>query len=53
MASITLKVPAIHCPHCVRTIERELRGLDGVEKVEGNAEAKTVQRGYWNPDRRR
>jgi copper chaperone CopZ len=36
-------VPKISCGHCVMTIKRELGELDGVTKVQGDPQAKTVE----------
>lgn len=46
MATITLKVPNISCHHCVMTIQREVSPVDGVQKVEGDVEARTVTLAY-------
>ena len=42
MESKTFNVPNISCGHCVMTIEKELRELEGVTGVSGDAEAKSV-----------
>lgn len=47
MTTVTLKVPNIHCRHCVMTIQREIAPLDGVESVKGDVETKTVTLSYW------
>jgi copper chaperone len=39
----TYKVPAIHCEHCVHTIEMELGELEGVKNVKADLKEKTVQ----------
>ena len=39
---VILRVPNIHCNHCVRTITRELRRLPFVISVEGSLERKEV-----------
>ncbi len=46
MPTITLPVPNISCHHCIMTIQRELRPLEGIEQVEGSVEAKTVTLTY-------
>jgi copper chaperone len=38
----TFSVPKISCGHCVMTITRELTELDGVTKVQGDPQRKTV-----------
>ncbi|HEX2253957.1 MAG TPA: heavy-metal-associated domain-containing protein [Thermoanaerobaculia bacterium] len=42
MPKKTVAVPAISCDHCVRTIERELSGLEGVTAVSAEASAQRV-----------
>jgi copper chaperone CopZ len=36
-------VPKISCGHCVMTIRKELEAVEGVRRVEGNPESKTVE----------
>ena len=43
------KVPAIHCGHCVHTIEMELGDLEGVSSVKADLESKTVEVEFENP----
>jgi len=38
----TFSIPKISCGHCVMTITKELKELNGVRKVEGNPQFKTV-----------
>jgi copper chaperone CopZ len=42
MPEKTVSVPAIHCGHCVRTIERELAEVEGVVSVRADATTKQV-----------
>jgi copper chaperone CopZ len=42
MATITLNIPNISCGHCVAAIKRELGGIDGVSRVEGTPEEKSI-----------
>jgi len=42
MEKATLSVPKISCGHCVMTIKGELGEIEGVKKVEGNAETKEI-----------
>ena len=42
MESKTLKIPNISCGHCVNSIKNELSELQGVTKVEGNPETKSI-----------
>lgn len=39
----TFSVPKISCGHCVATIQRELNELDGVRRVDGNPQSKTIE----------
>ncbi len=48
MESKTFQVPNISCNHCVMTIKRELSELEGVKRVDGDAESKTVTI-EWQP----
>ena len=43
MAQKTFSIPGISCGHCVNAIKTELTELDGVSKVEGNIEGKSVE----------
>ena len=38
----TYSVPDISCGHCVATIERELKYVDGLQSVKANQDTKTV-----------
>ena len=38
----TYDVPGISCDHCKTAIESEVGGVDGVERVDVDVEAKTV-----------
>ncbi len=40
--TVTLDIPNISCHHCTMTIARETKDLPGVEKVEGNVQARTA-----------
>lgn len=42
MNTSTYTVPAISCGHCKRTIEAELRDLNGVQSVSASVETKKV-----------
>jgi copper chaperone CopZ len=42
MAERTVSVPNISCGHCVKTIEREVLELPGVEKVSADAVGRSV-----------
>lgn len=43
MEKKTFSIPNISCGHCVNAIKTELKGLDGVSKVEGDIEGKSVE----------
>jgi len=51
MNTQALSVPNISCNHCVMTIERELRNLEGVVAVDANAETKQVVVKWDDPAR--
>lgn len=42
MAEKTVSVPGISCGHCVKTIEREVAELDGVQSVSASQEDRSV-----------
>jgi copper chaperone len=42
MAEQTLKVPEVHCDHCVSSIEGAVGSLQGVRQVRVDLEAKAV-----------
>ena len=42
MTSKTIEVPNIHCMGCVQAIKNELRELDGVASVNGDARKQTI-----------
>ena len=42
METKTLSIPNISCGHCVMSIKKELSEMEGVSKVEGNPEAKSI-----------
>lgn len=43
MTTKTYSVPAISCGHCVMTIERELKYVDGLQSVKAHQDSKLVQ----------
>lgn len=49
MSKVTYSVPAIHCHHCVHTIEMEIGELKGVEKVTADVNTKTVEIEFNEP----
>jgi len=42
METKKLSVPNISCGHCVMTIKKELREINGVSKVEGDPQKKEI-----------
>ena len=42
MTTKTYSVPNISCGHCVMTIERELKFVDGLQTVKANQDTKAV-----------
>ena len=49
MTSKTFEVPNIHCMGCVQAIKNELRELDGVANVVGDARKQTIDIEYEAP----
>lgn len=49
MTTITLKAPAIHCGHCVRTIQNEVSEIAGVKSVVATQDTKLVTIAYDDP----
>ena len=49
MSKVTYSVPAIHCHHCVHTIEMELGEIEGVNRVKADVDAKTVEIEFNDP----
>lgn len=43
MTTVTYNVPAIHCGHCIHTIEMEVGELQGVQSVNADQATKKVQ----------
>jgi copper chaperone CopZ len=41
-----LNIPAISCGHCLKSIERELGFVEGVEYLDGDADARVVHVEY-------
>jgi len=42
MSKETFTIPNISCGHCVMSIKSELTELNGVQKVEGDPDSRTV-----------
>ena len=43
MEKKTFSIPSISCGHCVNAIKSELSDLEGVSKVEGDIEGKSIE----------
>ncbi len=50
LATKTIPVTRMDCPTCISLLEREVKRLEGVDKVQGNYIAKTLKVTY-DPDR--
>lgn len=48
METKSFSIPKISCNHCIMTITRELKDLEGVAAVKGDPLAKRVEVS-WNP----
>ncbi len=48
MDNRSVRIPAISCDHCARTLREELMDIEGVAYVEIDVPAKTVKLG-WQP----
>jgi len=49
MKTITYSVPAIHCNHCIHTIQMEVGEMEGVETVFADLNGKNVLIRYDDP----
>jgi copper chaperone CopZ len=49
METKKFSVPNISCGHCVMTIQRELKEVEGVKKVEGDPKTKEITVEWENP----
>ena len=43
MTTVTYNVPAMHCNHCIHTVEMEVGELEGVQQVKANLDTKKVE----------
>jgi copper chaperone len=43
MTTVIYSVPAMHCGHCIHTVEMEVRELQGVRTVKADLDTKKVQ----------
>lgn len=49
MTTVTYNVPAIHCGHCIHTIEMEVGELEGVKSVKADEATKKVEITFEEP----
>ena len=49
MEKKTFSITSISCGHCINAIRTELTDLEGVSKVEGNIESKSVNVEWDSP----
>lgn len=49
MTTVTVKAPAIHCDHCVHTIQNEVSELSGVKSVVAQQDTKLVTIAFDDP----
>jgi copper ion binding protein len=49
MSKANYSIPAIHCHHCVHTIEMELGEIKGVKNIKADVNAKTVEIEFSEP----
>ncbi len=42
MTTVTYSVPAMHCGHCIHTVEMEVGELQGVQSVKADLDTKKV-----------
>lgn len=49
MEKKTFSIPNISCGHCVMAIKNELSEIEGISKVEGNADNKSVEVEWESP----
>ena len=43
MTTVTYSVPAMHCGHCIHTVEMEVGELQGVQSVKADLDTKKVE----------
>ena len=49
MTTVTYSVPAMHCGHCIHTVEMEVGELQGVQTVKADLPTKKVQISFESP----
>ena len=49
MTTVTYSVPAMHCGHCIHTVEMEVGELQGVQSVKADLDSKKVEITFDSP----
>lgn len=49
MTTVTYSVPAMHCGHCIHTVEMEISELEGIQTVRADLDTKKVQITFDTP----
>ena len=49
MTTVTYSVPAMHCGHCIHTVEMEVSELEGIQTVRADLDTKKVQITFDTP----
>lgn len=49
MSKVSYSIPAIHCHHCVHTIEMEINEIEGVTQVKVDMDNKSVEIEFDDP----
>jgi copper chaperone len=49
MTTVTYSIPAMHCGHCIHTVEMEVGELEGVQSVKADLDRKKVQITFDTP----
>jgi copper chaperone len=49
MTTVTYNVPAMHCGHCIHTVEAEVGELEGVQAIKAELDSKKVQITFDTP----
>ena len=49
MTTVTYSVPAMHCGHCIHTVEMEVSELEGRQTVRADLDTKKVQITFDTP----
>ena len=49
MTTVTYSVPAMHCGHCIHTVEMEVSELEGIQTVRADLDTKKLQITFDTP----